>query len=60
MKNERPPEIESPDTVRAIINVFRSVNNELMSEHERSKKQYLEKWGLKEIRTSKTRTALEQ
>jgi len=60
MKNNKSPEIESPDVVKAIINVFRSVDNELMIEHQRSKRQYLEKYNLREIKTNKPRTALEQ
>jgi hypothetical protein len=56
----KTPEIETHETIKAIISVYQSVNNELMLEHERSKKQYLEKWGLREIKTNKTRTALEQ
>jgi hypothetical protein len=58
--NKKSPEIESPDVIKAIINVFKSVDNELQIEHMRSKKQYLEKYGLREIKTNKTRTALEQ
>lgn len=58
--NNKAPEIESPEVVRAIINVFKSVDNELQIEHMRSKKQYLEKYNLREIKTNKTRTALEQ
>lgn len=53
-------QIETPDVVRAIVNVFRSVDNELMIEHQRSKKQYLEKYNLREIKTNTPRTALEQ
>lgn len=58
--NNKAPEIESPEVIKAIVNVFRSVDNELQVEHMRSKKQYLEKYGLREIKTNKTRTALEQ
>jgi len=53
-------QIETPDVVRAIVNVFRSVDNELMMEHQRSKRQYLEKYNLREIKTNKPRTAIEQ
>lgn len=53
-------QIETPDVVRAIVNVFRSVDNELMMEHQRSKRQYLEKYNLREIKTNTPRTALEQ
>jgi hypothetical protein len=53
-------EIETPDVIKAIVNVFRSVDNELMIEHQRSKRQYLEKYNLREIKTNKPRTALEQ
>jgi hypothetical protein len=60
MKNNKSPEIESPDVVKAIINVFKSVDNELMIEHQRSKRQYLEKYNLDEIKTNTPRTALEQ
>ena len=56
----KAPEIETKDTIRGIINVFASIDKELHIEHMRQKRQYLEKWGLKEIRTNKTRTALEQ
>jgi hypothetical protein len=56
----KAPEIETQDTIRGIINVFASVDRELNIEHMRQKRQYLEKWGLKEIRTNKPRTALEQ
>ena len=58
--NHKAPELESPETIKAIINVFKSVDNELQEEHMRSKKQYLEKYGLLEIKTNKTRTSLEQ
>lgn len=58
--NKKAPEIESPEVIKAIINVFKSVDDELQIEHMRSKKQYLEKYGLREIKTNKTRTALEQ
>lgn len=57
--NKQQPEIESPEVVKAIINVFASVDRELHLEHVRSKKNYLEKWGLAEIKTNKPRTALE-
>jgi hypothetical protein len=57
--NNKAPEIESPEVVRAIIKVFKSVDDELQIEHMRSKKQYLEKYNLREIKTNKTRTALE-
>ena len=59
-KNKKAPEIESPEVVRAIIKVFKSVDEELQIEHMRSKRQYLEKYGLREIKTNKSRTALEQ
>lgn len=58
--NNKAPEIESPQMIKGIINVFKSVDNQLQIEHMRSKKQYLEKYGLREIKTNKTRTALEQ
>jgi hypothetical protein len=58
--NNKAPEIESPQVVKAIVNVFRSVDEELQIEHMRSKRQYLEKYNLREIKTNKTRTALEQ
>lgn len=58
--NNKAPEIESPEVVRAIIKVFKSVDEELQIEHMRSKRQYLEKYGLREIKTNKSRTALEQ
>jgi uncharacterized protein (DUF362 family) len=58
--NNKAPEIESPEVIKAIVNVFKSVDNELQIEHMRSKNQYLEKYGLREIKTNKTRTALEQ
>ena len=58
--NNKAPEIESPEVVRAIIHVFKSVDNGLQEEHMRSKKQYLEKYGLREIKVNKSRTALEQ
>jgi len=57
--NNKAPEIESPEVIKAIVNVFRSVDDELQIEHMRSKNQYLEKYGLREIKTNKTRTALE-
>jgi hypothetical protein len=57
--NNKSPEIESPELVKAIINVFSSVDRELQLEHMRSKKHYLDKWGLKEIKTSTPRTALQ-
>lgn len=53
-------EIETPETIKGIVSVYKSINNELVLEHERNKRQYLEKYGLREIKTNKTRTALEQ
>ena len=58
--NNKSPEIESPQVIKGIINVFKSVDNQLQIEHIRSKKQYLEKYGLREIKTNSTRTALEE
>lgn len=58
--NNKAPEIESPQMIKGIINVFKSVDNQLQIEHMRSKKQYLEKYGLREIKINKTRTSLEQ
>ena len=58
--NNKAPEIESPQVIKAIINVFKSVDEELQIEHMRSKRQYLEKYNLREIKTNRTRTALEQ
>ena len=58
--NNKAPEIESPELVRAIIHVVKSVDNGLQEEHMRSKKQYLEKYNLREIKVNKSRTALEQ
>jgi hypothetical protein len=58
--NNKAPEIESPQVIKGIINVFKSVDNELQIEHMLSKKQYLEKYGLREIKTNKSRTALEE
>lgn len=58
MNNQRQ-EIESPEVVKAIINVYASVDRELQLEHVRSKRQYLEKYGLREIKTNTPRTALE-
>jgi hypothetical protein len=52
-------EIESPEVIKAIINVYKSVDNELQQEHMRSKKNYLEKYNLREIKTNTPRTALE-
>jgi hypothetical protein len=57
--NRTAPEIESPEVVKAIINVFTSVDRELQLEHVRSKRQYLEKYGLREIKTNTPKTALE-
>jgi hypothetical protein len=57
--NNKAPEIESPEVIKAIVNVFRSVDDELQIEHMRNKNQYLEKYNLREIKTNKTRTALE-
>ena len=58
--NNKAPEIESPETIKAIVNVFKSVDDQLQIEHMRSKKQYLEKYNLREIKVNKSRTALEQ
>ena len=58
--NHKAPELESPETIKAIINVFKSVDNELQEEYMRSKRQYLEKYNLREIKVNKSRTALEQ
>ena len=58
--NNKSPEIESPQVIKGIVNVFRSIDNQLQIEHMRSKKQYLEKYNLRDIKTNKTRTALEQ
>jgi hypothetical protein len=56
----KAPEIETKDTIKGIINVFASVDRELNIEHMRHKRQYLEKYNLREIKTNKPRTALEQ
>lgn len=58
--NNKSPEIESPQVIKGIVNVFKSVDEELQIEHMRSKRQYLEKYNLRDIKTNKTRTALEQ
>ena len=58
--NNKAPEIESPQVIKAIIKVFKSVDDELQIEHMRSKKQYLEKYNLREIKVNKSRTSLEQ
>ena len=58
--NNNISEIESPQVIKGIVNVFRSIDNQLQIEHMRSKKQYLEKYGLREIKVNKSRTALEQ
>jgi len=58
--NNKAPEIESPQVIKAIVNVFRSVDEELQIEYIRNKRQYLEKYNLREIKTNRTRTALEQ
>ena len=58
--NNKAPEIESPEFIKAVVNVFKSVDNELQIEHMRSKKQYLEKYNLREIKVNKSRTSLEQ
>jgi hypothetical protein len=52
-------EVESPEVIKAIINVYKSVDNELQQEHMRSKRQFLEKYGLREIKTNTPRTAIE-
>ena len=56
----KAPEIETPDTIRGIVNVFASIDKELNIEHMRQKRQYLEKYNLREIKTNKPRTAIEQ
>jgi hypothetical protein len=58
--NNKTPEIESSKVIKGIINVFKSVDNGLQEEHMRSKKQYLEKYNLREFKTNITRTAIEQ
>jgi retron-type reverse transcriptase len=58
-KDMNNTEIESPEVIKAIINVYKSVDNELQQEHMRSKKNYLEKYNLREIKTNTPRTALE-
>jgi hypothetical protein len=57
--NNKRPEIESSEMIKGIINVFASVDRELQIEHMRSKRQYLEKYGLREIKTNTPRTALQ-
>jgi hypothetical protein len=52
-------EIESSEVVKAIVSVYANVEKQLEIEHMRSKRQYLEKWGLKEIKTNKPITALQ-
>ncbi len=52
-------EIESPEVVKAIVSMYANIDNQLQIEHMRSKRQYLEKWNLKEIKTNKPRTAVE-
>jgi hypothetical protein len=57
--NNKRPEIESSEMIKGIINVFASVDRELQIEYMRSKRQYLEKYGLREIKTNTPRTALQ-
>ena len=52
-------EIESPEVVKGIVSVYANVEKQLEIEHMRNKRQYLEKWGLKEIKTNKPITALQ-
>jgi hypothetical protein len=52
-------EIESPEVVKAIVSMYANIDNQLQIEDMRSKRQYLEKWNLKEIKTNKPRTAIE-
>ena len=52
-------EIESPEVIKAIINVYTTIDRELQLEHMRKKRQYLEKYGLSEIKTNTPRTALQ-
>lgn len=58
--NNKALEIESPSVIRGIVSVYKSINNELVLEHERNKRNYLEKYNLRELKTNRTRTALEQ
>lgn len=57
--NNKSQEIESPQVIKGIIDVFRSVDNQLKIEHMRNKRQYLEKYNLREIKTNVPRTAIE-
>lgn len=52
-------ELESPEVIKAIVNAYANIDKELEIEHMRKKRQYLEKWGLSEIKTNKPITALQ-
>lgn len=52
-------EIESPEVIKAIVEAYANVDKELQLEHMRKKRQYLEKYGLREIKTNTPRTALQ-
>lgn len=60
MKNDRyQPKIESPEEVRVIVSAYRHIEKELEKEYLRDKQRYLEKWGLRSIKTNTPITALE-
>lgn len=41
-------------------NVIKNIDNQLEAYYARQKQEYLRKWGLKELKQGKTRTALQE
>ncbi len=60
MKKDRyQPRVETPEEVRIIVSAYKHIEEELEKEYVRDKQRYLEKWGLRSIKTSTPKTALE-
>lgn len=60
MQNDRyQPKVETPEEVRIIVAAYAHIEKELEKEYIRDKQRYLEKWGLRNIKTNTPRTALQ-
>ena len=60
MKKDRyQPRIETPEEVRIIVAAYAHIERELEKEYIRDKQRYLEKWGLRSLKTNTPKTALE-
>lgn len=53
------PRVETSEEVKIIVAAYAHIEKELEMEYIRDKQRYLEKWGLRSIKTNTPRTALE-